>query len=295
MSKVYVRIIGGIGNQLFCYAAARRLALANDAELIIDDVSGFILDKRYRRRYQLDHFNIPCRKANPAERLEPFPRFRRHLMRLCNRPLPFEKRTYITQEGIDYDPRLLTVRVANNLYLEGYWQSENYFKDEEATIRNDLRIKPSNNGTDLAMAQHIRDCRAIAVHVRFFDPPDAPNNINAPRDYYSRAVAEMQGRYPDAHFFLFSDAPEAARHMLNLPEQRITLLSHNGGEVKAWADLWLMTLCRHFIIANSSFSWWGAWLCDGRNKQVIAPGFETRCKQAAWGFKGLLPSNWTRL
>ena len=80
--KIIPRIFGGLGNQLFCYAAARRLALVNHAELVIDDVSGFAFDEVYQRHYQLDHFNIPCRKATAAERLEPFSRVQRYLKRL---------------------------------------------------------------------------------------------------------------------------------------------------------------------------------------------------------------------
>ena len=81
MNKVIARIKGGIGNQLFCYAAARRLALVNNAELVIDDITGFVRDRHYNRKYALDHFHIPCRKATPAERLEPFERYRRGVMK----------------------------------------------------------------------------------------------------------------------------------------------------------------------------------------------------------------------
>src|SRR6267154_4898422 len=81
VKKVIARMRGGLGNQLFCYAAARRLALVNDAELVIDDVTGFARDRQYRRRYALDRFRIAARKATPAERLEPFERYRRGLMK----------------------------------------------------------------------------------------------------------------------------------------------------------------------------------------------------------------------
>ena len=109
-AKIISLVVGGLGNQLFCYAAARRLALVNDAELVINDVTGFARDHVYKRRYQLDHFNIPCRKATPAERLEPFFRFRRPWMRRSNRAVPFEKRRYICEESMDFDPRLLLVK-----------------------------------------------------------------------------------------------------------------------------------------------------------------------------------------
>ena len=115
--KIITRIKGGLGNQLFCYAAARRLALVNSAELVIDDVTGFVRDHNYRRRYALDHFHIPARKATPAERLEPFERYRRGLMKWSSRRKQFAERRYVEQEGEDFDHRLLALKVKwDNLF-----------------------------------------------------------------------------------------------------------------------------------------------------------------------------------
>ena len=295
-TKLIPRIVGGLGNQLFCYAAARRLSLANKAELVIDDVSGFGRDHDYQRSYQLDHFNIPCRKATAAERLEPLSRFRRYLKRRFNRHLPFEARTLVQQEGIDFDARLLHVKPRGTVYLEGYWQSEDYFKDVEETIRADLNVQPPTDTCNLDMAAQIRGSLAVALHMRFFDAPGGSDGINnAPGDYYTRALAKMESLVPGAHYFVFSDQPEAARERISLPDNRVTLISHNAGNESAYADLWLMTLCRHFIIANSTFSWWGAWLAGQFPKHVIAPGFEMRRGKMSWGFKGLLPEEWIRL
>jgi len=294
-AKLIPRIFGGLGNQLFCYVAARRLALVNNAELVLDDVSGFAYDTVYQRNYQLDYFNIPCRKATAVERLEPFSRPRRSLRRRWNKHLPFEQRAYLVQEGVDYDPRLLNFKPQGTVYLEGYWQSENYFKDVEATIREDLQIKPPTDAVNLAMVEHIRNCTAVAVHVRFFDEPHAAGINNAPCNYYTRAVAAMETIAPNAHYFVFSDQPDAARASVALPNDRVTCVSHNRGDVNAHADLWLMTQCQHFINANSTFSWWGAWLAARAGKQVIAPGFEMRQGKMSWGFEGLLPKEWIKL
>lgn len=294
-AKIICRVFGGLGNQLFCYASARRLALTNNAELVVDDVSGFAYDDIYHRHYQLDHFNITCGKATATERLEPFSRVRRYLKRKWNQPLTFSQRTYLMQEGIDYDPRMLNFKPQGTVYLEGYWQSEDYFKDVADTLRQELKIKPPTDATNLAMAAQIRSCKAVAVHVRFFDNPHASGINNAPGDYYSRAVETMERLVPDAHYFIFSDQPDAARARIPLPDVRVTLVKHNQGDEHAYADLWLMTLCQHFIIANSTFSWWGAWLATQPAKQVIAPGFEMRQGKMWWGFKGLLPQEWITL
>ncbi|MBF0414787.1 MAG: alpha-1,2-fucosyltransferase [Magnetococcales bacterium] len=294
-SKVIARIFGGLGNQLFCYGAARRLALVNNAELVIDDVSGFVHDTSYHRHYQLDHFSIDCRKATPTERLEPFSKLRRILKRKWNQRLIFEKRNYLSQEGVDYDSRLLHIKPQGTVYLEGYWQSEGYFKDAEATIREDLKIIPPGDDLNISMAKKIINSNAVAVHVRFFDKPNADGNDNAPSDYYTRAVEIMERHVPESHYFIFSDQTEAARDLIPLSDVRVTMVAHNQGDEHAYADLWLMTLCQHFIIANSTFSWWGAWLAGNTAKKVIAPGYEKRDGKMWWGFKGLLPDSWVKL
>ena len=294
-TKIIPRICGGLGNQLFCYAAARRLALVNNAELVIDDVSGFSYDAVYQRHYQLDHFNIQCRKATALERMEPLSRLRRALRRRWNKRLPFERRAYITREGIDFDQRLLHIVPHGTVYLDGCWQSENYFKDVADSLRQDLQITPPTDFANLAMAARINDCSAVAVHMRFFDEPHTSCINNAPGDFYNRAIKAMEHLAPAAHYFVFSDRPEAARARIPLPDARITLVAHNQGDELAYADLWLITQCRHFIIANSTFSWWGAWLAESDRTLIIAPGFEKRNGISYWGFNGLLPERWIKV
>ena len=296
---VICRLFGGLGNQLFAYAAARRLALINNAELVFDHISGFRYDIQYQRHYQLDHFAIPCRKATAVERLEPFSRIRRNLLRRWNTRRPFEQRRYLVQEGIDFDPRLLALRPSGKLYLEGYWQSEAYFKDVEPQIREDLRIIPPKDDANQQMATRIQSQVSVAVHVRFFEEPEesSPRQSaanNAPGDYYQRAIAEMEQRVPGAHYYLFSDRPDAARARISLPDERITLVHHNRGDAMAYADLWLMTQCQHFIIANSTFSWWGAWLADDPKKIIIAPRLG-KTYSISWSDPKLLPTEWVQI
>lgn len=291
MKKIIVRIKGGLGNQLFCYAAARRLALANNAELVIDDVSGFVRDRQYRRQYALDHFAIPARKATSAERLEPFERYRRGLMKWLSCRKPFAERRYLEQEGWGFDGRLLTLKVNGTLYLDGYWQSEGYFEDVGQIIREDLRIIPPTDTVNQRMAGTIGNCQAVALHVRWFDAPGSTAAHNISAAYYRRAITVMEGKIESPRYFIFSDDPEAVSAGLDLPEGRTTIVTHNRGDEHAYADLWLMSQCRHFITANSTFSWWGAWLGNADAKVVIAPDLKIDGK-TCWGFKGLIPEGW---
>jgi len=294
MNKVIARIKGGLGNQLFCYAAARRLALLNNAELVIDEVSGFIRDRLYRRMYALHHFSIPARKATPAERLEPFERYRRAIRKILARRQPFAARRYVEQEQLDFDGRLLNLRVRSSIYLDGLWQSEGYFRDVEQTIRDDLRIIPPADSLNQRISEEIQNSNAVALHVRWFDTPDSAATHNVAVDYYRRAITLIEGRVKSAKYFVFSDNPEAARAKLALPDGRATFVSHNQGDEKSYADLWLMTQCQHFIIANSTFGWWGAWLSKHLEKVVISPGIRLEGK-AAWGFAGLIPGRWLQI
>lgn len=295
MSKVIPRFFGGLGNQLFIYAAARRLAMVNGVELVLDDVSGFLFDHEYQRHYQLDHFNIPCRKATRVERMEPLSRARRYIKRRWNQKLSFENRHYLVQESIDFDSRLLTFHPRGTVYLEGHWQSEGYFKDIESQVRQDLRFTPPTDSANQKMVAHILTKPAVAIHLRYFDAPGLASTSgsqnNTPGDYYNRAISEMEQLVDHAHYFIFSDQPDEARARISLPDSRVTLIRHNLGDSMAYADLWLMSQCRHFIIANSTFSWWGAWLGEHPDKIVIAPSFEQRTGNG-WGFVGLLPDHW---
>lgn len=294
--KVIVRTKGGLGNQLFCYAAARRLALANDAELVIDHVTGFSRDVRYRRRYALDRFRIPARKATAAERLEPFERQRRGIAKWVSRRKPFRSRRYIEQDGVAFDERLLSLRIASTVYLDGLWPSEAYFKDVEQTIREDLQIQPPTDALNDSAVRQIRNCEAIAVHLRCFDTPGGALTHGVPPEYYARSVALLEREIALPRYFVFSDDPAAARSMLIFPEDRATYVSHNLVEGNAYADLWLMTQCRHFIVTNSTFSWWGAWLGSGERKLVVTPEMEIiNGKLEPWSRSVQVPKEWIRL
>ncbi len=290
--KIITRIKGGLGNQLFCYAAARRLALTNNAELVIDDITGFVRDQQYHRLYALNHFHIPCRNATPRERMEPFERYRRGLMKWLSHRKPFAERRYVEQEGNGFDERLLNLIPQERVYLDGLWQSERYFKDVQQTIRVDLRIIPPEDALNQRMAEEIRNSNAVALHVRWFDAPgsEAANNISAA--YYQHAITLLEQKIQSPRYFLFSDDPQAARAKLALPEGRVSIISHNRGDENAYADLWLMTQCRHFITANSTFSWWGAWLNPSSDKIVVTP---KRWFATEIATQDLIPQNWVRL
>ncbi|MBU3596006.1 alpha-1,2-fucosyltransferase [Polynucleobacter sp. 86C-FISCH] len=293
--KLVARIKGGLGNQLFCYAAARRLAIVNNATLVLDDVSGFLRDFKYQRKYSLDKFYIPIGVASSNERLGPFPRILRRILRMLSRFNLCDRFNYIYQEYEDFDSRILDIKIIKYAYIDGLWQSEDYFKDVEDVIRQDLRIKQPIDIENLSMAAKIENCNSVALHVRWFNNGyEDLDSSNLSMEYYNSAIEKINTLINNPHFFIFSDKPFDASLMLNLSHDKFTLVTHNSQESMAYADLWLMSLCKYFIIANSTFSWWGAWLGNFKSKIVIAPSLNIT-GVGSWGFKGLIPKDWIKV
>jgi hypothetical protein len=188
----------------------------------------------------------------------------------------------------------LDFKVNRTVYLDGYWQSELYFKDVVEVIRKDLQITPPLDETNQFIADEIRASLAVAIHVRWFDTSGDSMQHNVSNNYYRRAVAKMEESLSSPRYFVFSDDPDAARSKLTFPKGRATFVLHNRGDENAYADLWLMTQCKHFIIANSTFSWWGAWLSNYSDKITIYPNIKL-VGLSAWGFDGLIPEGWTSI
>lgn len=300
--KVVVRLKGGLGNQLFCYAAARRLAWANEAELVLDAVTGFKYDHLYRRTYALGCFSIPARLATPAEQMEPFGRVRRLIARKLSERKPLAQRRYIQQVGVDFDPGILTLRLQDGTtYFDAFGQSEHYFADIRQQLQQDLVMSAPEDRANLAIAEQIEFTESVALHVRWFDAGDMTYSSNLSQAYYAAALAQLLAKIPSAHFFVFSDRPVDAATLLSplMAGRLFTVVAHNADNGNAEADFWLMRQCRHFIIGNSTFAWWAAWLGEQERKctHVFAPARNIDPQQSvtAWGFPGLLPERWAVL
>jgi hypothetical protein len=300
--KLIVRLKGGLGNQLFCYAAARRLSLVNDAELILDTVSGFEYDHLYKRTYSLTGFSIPARLATQQERMEPLGRIRRMFARKLSASKPLEKRRYIQQVGVDFDPGILALRLQEGMtYFDPFGQSEGYFDDIREKLQQDLVMSVPGDLDNLKMSERIQSTDSVALHVRWFDSGGGEYSSNMSQAYYERAIANLLAKVPEAYFFVFSDRPNQTKALLAplMGGRPFTLVHHNAAIGNAEADFWLMRQCRHFIIGNSTFAWWAAWLAeqDRSGTQVFAPlrNVNPEHSVTAWGFPGLLPDRWTML
>jgi len=286
---VITRLMGGLGNQMFQYAAARKISLVKNSSLKLD-VSDYQRDKL--RQFRLDNFNIKADVAQPTD-LKYFYRYRGRrpqakIFNFFQSIKPPEKQVYIKEDGYGYDA--ITEKLSDNIYLEGYWQNEKYFKTIERFIREEFALKEPLSAEYKKIAEKIERNNAVAIHIRrgdYLSEKLSKVFEACSPEYYAKAIEQISARVSNPRFFIFSDDISWAKK--NLPSDiAADFISQNDTE--DFEDLILMSKCRHNIIANSSFSWWGAWLNQSPDKIIIAP--RKRFKDDSKNSLGYYPSSW---
>ncbi|MGD0999505.1 MAG: alpha-1,2-fucosyltransferase [Candidatus Brocadiia bacterium] len=260
---IIVRLRGGLGNQLFEYACGRALSLRNGAPLKLD-LTGY-RDRSYaeRRPYLLDRFRIAASEAGALEmKLAHGGRIARALTALA----PSRRFRTFSEEALHFQPEVAAAR--GNVYLLGYWQCERYFADCADPVRSEFALKSEPQAESLRLLREIEDCEAVSVHVRRGDFLTEPGFHVCDPEYYQGAAESIAKAVRAPRYYVFSDDPAWTKEHLAL--QPAVFVGHNGAG-RPEEDLRLMRRCKHHIIANSTFSWWGAWLCEHPGKIVIAP------------------------
>jgi hypothetical protein len=270
---IITHLIGGLGNQMFQYAIGRALSLTRRVPLRLDtrDFAGYAL----HNGYELERvFNISAQRASAADtrRVMGWRASPMVLRALRRKRLALLRGSRIVIEpGFNYWPSI--VNVPDDCYLQGYWQSENYFRDCAPAIRADFSFKIPPDPRNRELAGRIGQCNAVSLHVRRGDyahnPATQATHGLCPPDYYRQAISHITGRVAQPVFFVFSDDVAWAKKNIVI-EYPCLYVDHNR-DSESYNDMRLMTLCRHHIIANSSFSWWGAWLNAKPDKIVVAP------------------------
>lgn len=263
---IITHINGGLGNQMFQYAAGRALALRLDTELLLDTR---IFDGKTQFGFGLNHFAISARQALPAEL--PPERRRNRLRHLIWRGLKLKPRL-IREDGLSYNAGFESLD--NGVYLKGYWQSQRYFAAVEAAIRADFRIVTPPTPINASMLAELAETPSISLHIRrgdyVIDPRTNATHGTCTLDYFARAIDRIVATMTVKPVVIaFSDDPAWVRENLILPHE-MRVMDHNDSDHN-YEDLRLMSACRHHVIANSSFSWWGAWLNPSPDKIVVAP------------------------
>lgn len=280
---------GGLGNQLFQYAAARRLAVRHGCPLVVDH-HWFDHPRpgETSRPLELNRYPLAMRLATPYELLRWSPLRSRWGPYLK----PFLPMNLVREQGHGLNPDVLSAPA--NSYLSGFWQSEAYFVDMREQLLQELTPIEPPGPNDLAMMDRMQRGESVSVHVRRGDyvtliSASAYHGL-CTLDYYRKAIAYVGERVPSLILFVFSDDPEWTKAHLKSPFPT-HYVDHNPSE-DAFQDLRLMSLCRHHILANSSFSWWGAWLSTHTDGLVIAP---ERWYAVDRPTSDLIPARWTRL
>jgi hypothetical protein len=295
--KIILREFGGLGNQLFQYAAGRYYARRYNAELAIAaDPAWNAQCNGYPRPCMLQHFSVRAKLEErtltdrisltdkPWLRVAASPMFRLRRVALFTEQ-PAQQYIFLTDL-----PRIEGVRT---LYLQGYFQTHALVASVAEELREEFRFRePAAESCRPILDQICGSANAVSLHIRRGDAmlPWEGKAI-ASADYYEHAVAQMRERLPDPKFFVFSDDMAAARAMLprDLP---LVFVEHND-DFNAHEDLRLMATCRHHILANSTFSWWGAWLNPSQEKLVMAPRHWFLAQEARHA--NLLPPDWILL
>lgn len=293
---VIVNLIGGLGNQLFQYALGRRLAHLHNTSLKLDP-SGF--DTYYKlHKYSLKYFNVEEVFASRQEIKKYRNLFSRALTEVDLRIFKYRsgdyyKRPYVKEKNLSFDENIL--KTPSDVYLEGYWQTEKYFREISDILRKEFTFKIPPSVANQRMGDAIRSHNSVSIHIRRSDyitdraSSKALGLCDIP--YYKRAVSYVAERVEAPHFYVFSDDMNWVRSNFAL-DFPVTYADINNADTN-YEDLRLMSSCKHNIIANSTFSWWGAWLNESEKKIVIAPRnwFNDTSKKST----DLVPENWVQL
>ena len=286
-APIYLRLMGGLGNQLFQYAAGRSLADRLGVELVLDD--RYVVRKSHHTGLALDAFNVRARLMNNSEQQ----RFSERKIRLARwfkkliRPLG----KVFWQTQFNYDPAL-DLLPAGHLLI-GFWQTERYVHNMHQ-LRLDLVLKAPLSAPAQKVSKIIDAVESVALHVRRGDYLKDQKTITrhgaCSQSYYQNAIDYVLEKKPMAEFFVFSDDPEWVKAHLKLPPQCTYVSAAN---IAAEEDLVLMSGCKHQIIANSTFSWWGAWLNNSCDKIVVCP--TPWFDDPSIATQDLLPAHWHQL
>lgn len=294
---IITKLTGGLGNQMFQYAIGRSLAEDKKTDFKLD-ISGYKNQKGITpRQYALQVFNVRESFASQADINWLIKFFTAHKMgklflKLYNF-FPLKNKYYIKEPHYHFFKEIFDISGEN--YLDGYWQSEKYFKNIEKIIRQDFTLKSElNDRLDKDLVNLISKTNSVSVHIRRSDyiTNKAANQTHGvcSVDYYERAIKKIGESVDDLHLFVFSDDIPWVKDNLksNYP---ITYVS--DGNYKDYEEMILMSYCKHNIIANSSFSWWGAWLNNNYGKIVIAP--INWFVDKSYNAKDLILENWIKM
>lgn len=291
---VVVKLIGGLGNQLFQYALAKNLAKKLKTNVVLDVIP---FNEYKLHKYSLEHFNFEKQFLTQNEQhffgIECKKNFSYLYYRLLSLILKPKK---IIEKDFSFDKSILE-NTNKHIYLDGFWQSEKYFSEIKDELLKDLFIVKPLAGKNLEIANQIKKVNAISLHIRRADYVSNSKTLSVHGvcglDYYENALKLITNKIENPILFIFSDDINWVKENLVTNIDKV-YVDHNNADTN-YEDLRLMSLCKHNIIANSSFSWWGAWLNTNQSKIVIAPKRWYSDVEKNNQTVDLIPDSWIRI
>lgn len=272
---IIVQLIGGLGNQMFQYAAAKAFSLEKKQQLVVD-TTALVTYKLHQFGLnnfvaQLNHYNFIAKSVVKLHKL--FGRF-----------------AVYKEKQFDYNRDFFTQNAAT-LYLEGYFQSELYFKKYEKEIRTDFEIASPLKDKTLQLLDKMKLENAVSIHIRRADYLQHAIHNTDKSEYYKSAMNYIELKISNPVYYLFSDDMSWVKD--NFKTDFETHFVDFNDVLTNYEDLKLMSSCKHHIIANSSFSWWSAWLNPNPNKIVIAP--QKWFNDETVNYSDVVPESWIKL
>jgi hypothetical protein len=278
---IITKLQGGLGNQMFQYAIGRNLTIRNNSTLKLD-TDYYVNNKLFQ--YGLGHFNITENIASTDEIKKYYNKFNK----ILDLFLPFTRKKIIFEKNLNFDEGLLSLK--DNHYLYGYWNNEKYFKNIRSELLQEFRIKQLSRDAQ-EILERINKNSSTAIHIRRGDYLTAKHSkifASISLEYYKMAIKKIAAKDGNPFFYIFSDDIEWVKNEFK-PDFPFELVSRHN--LKNYEELYLMSRCKNNIIANSTFSWWGAWLNNNSDKIVIAP--------KKWYVKNtandLIPEDWIKI
>ena len=297
---IIIKIKGGLGNQMFQYALGRSISLCCNKAVKFDL---FEFEKYKLHNYSLDCFDVKVDIATKDD-LRRFGisyhnnRLIHAIFRRIQNSLIINSRYKLKNEEYQGGFDRSVFEIKNDVYLDGYWQNEKYFKEIEDVIRKDFSFKEKPNKLNSNYLDKIEKVNSVSLHIRRGDYASNPKTLKfhglLGLDYYEKAVEIIENNIKNPEFFVFSDDIEWAKDNLKI-NYPVNFVNNNSKE-KGYEDLRLMMNCKNNVIANSTFSWWGAWLNNNPEKIVIAPSQwfskEEMEKRKNWD---IIPKEWKKI
>lgn len=272
---IIIQLLGGLGNQMFQYAAAKALSLENNQQLVIDTTA---FDTYKLHQFGLKNFATQLRFYNFISKS------RAKLHKFLGNFTVYKEKQF------NYNPDFFAQKTTT-IYLEGYFQSELYFKKYEKEIRSEFEITAPLKRETIQFLDKMKHENAVSIHIRRGDYLQHEIHNTDKTEYYSLAMQYIETSVFNPVYYLFSDDMNWVKENFKINFET-HYVDFNDASTN-YEDLKLMSCCKHNIIANSSFSWWSAWLNTNPNKIVIAP--QKWFNNESRDYSDVLPESWIKL